>query len=182
MQHFLPSVYVCIHSYCFIDPIGVRLTGGTETTGSNAVSIGNIIHAYSHEYAIDPNDGGLLFRCVTGLGPTSNNNAETSALYFNDELIPHGVCNGPVVQSRGATISNFVGVINVFLCKRFTYNEEGIYGCTMKNSDMVDEHVRIGIYLRGRSESAVLGQLFTYYILLATELFSYSYILPIKIK
>ena len=145
--------------HTFIDPIGVRQTGGTETTGSNAVSIGNIIHAYSHEYAIDPDDGGLLFRCVTGLGPTSNNNAETSALYFNDELIPHGGCNGPVVQSRGATISNFVGVINVFLCKRFTYNEEGIYGCTMKNSDMVDEHVRIGIYLRGRSESAVLGQL-----------------------
>ena len=133
--------------------IGVRLTGGVDTTRSNDVRASNSIDNYSHVTAIDPDDGGLLFRCVTGLGPTSNNNSETSSLYFNDELIPHGGCDGPVVQSRGATISNFVGVINVLLCREFTINQEGIYTCTMRNSDMVDESARVGVYLPGRSES-----------------------------
>jgi len=133
--------------------IGVAITGGVDTTASNAVTSSNIINDYSHVFAIDPNDPDLFFRCVTGLGPTGNNNAETGDLYFNDVLIPHGGCDGPVVQSRGATINNFVGVINVFLCRRFTSNEEGIYRCTMRNSDMVDESVRVGVYLLGRSES-----------------------------
>ncbi|XP_065904865.1 uncharacterized protein [Dysidea avara] len=130
---------------------GVRLTGGVDTTRSNDVRASNSIDNYSHVTAIDPDDGGLLFRCVTGLGPTSNNNSETSSLYFNDELIPHGGCDGPVVQSRGATISNFVGVINVLLCREFTINQEGIYTCTMRNSDMVDESARVGVYLPGRT-------------------------------
>ena len=104
----------------------------------------------------------MLFRCVTGLGPTGNNNAETSSLYFNNELIPHGGCNGPVVQSRGATISNFVGVINVELCGNFTTYEEGVYTCIVRNSDMVDKSMRIGIYLPGRSESLYFIHLLYY--------------------
>jgi len=132
--------------------LGVVLTGGIETTGSNDISDGNAIADYSRVFAIDPNDSGLLFRCVTGLGPTSNNNAETSILHFKNLPVPHGECNGPVVQSRGATITNFVGVINVFLCERFTTREEGVYTCTVRNSDMVDESVRVGVYLCGRSE------------------------------
>ena len=135
--------------------LGVTLTGGVDTTGSNDVTASNIINDYSAATAIDPNDADLLFRCVTGLGPNSNNNAETSSLYFNDELIPHGGCNDPVVQSRGATISNFVGVINVFLCSSFTARQEGIYTCTMRNSDMVDQSARVGVYLPGRCESLI---------------------------
>jgi len=145
------------------------LTGGAETTRSNAVSAVNIINDYSHVFAIDPNDGGLLFRCVTGLGPTSNNNAETSALYFNNELIPHGECNGPVVQSRGATIGNYVGVTNVFLCERFTTREEGVYTCTMRNSDMVNDGTKVGVYLVGRSECMYNGM---FSILLTVTIFT----------
>ena len=85
---------------------------------------------------------------------------ENTALYFNNVRIPYGECNGPVVQSRGATISNFVGVINVFLCERFTTRQEGVYTCTMRNSDMVDESVKIGLYLPGRSESYCYGGIF----------------------
>jgi len=133
--------------------LGVTLIGGADTTGINEVTASNTIDDYTHVFAIDPNDPDLFFRCATGLGPTGNDNAETSALYFNNELIPHGGCNGPVVQSRGATITNFVGVTNVFLCERFTTREEGVYTCTVRNSDLVDESARVGVYLRGRSES-----------------------------
>ena len=126
------------------------MTGGVDTTTSNDVTASNIINDYV--FAIDPNDPDLFFRCVTGLGPSSNNNAEIGELYFNNEQIPHGECDGPVVQSRGATISNFIGIINVFLCSRFTTRQEGVYTCTMRNSDMVDESVRVGVYLPGRSE------------------------------
>jgi len=127
------------------------LTGGVDTTTSNDVTASNIIN--DHVFAIDPSDPDLLFRCLTGLGPSSNNNAEIGELYFNNEQIPHGECDGPVVQSRGATTSEFVGIVNVFLCSRFTTSEEGVYTCTMRNSNMVNESVRVGIYLVGRSKS-----------------------------
>ena len=95
----------------------------------------------------------MLFRCVTGLGPNSSNNAETSVLYFKNKQIPHGECTGPVVQSCGATISEFVGITNVLLCSTFTTRQEGVYRCAVKNSDMMDESVRVGVYLPGRSRS-----------------------------
>ena len=140
--------------YFILPLLGVQIIGGQETTGVNAIDSGNIIYNFSYVILANPFNG-LLFRCATGLGPTSSNNAETSSLYFNNVRIPYGECNGPVVQSRGATISNFVGVINVFLCKAFTIEEEGVYTCTMRNSDMVDESVRVGLYLPGRSESGM---------------------------
>jgi len=136
------------------------MVGGVETTGVNTINSGNIINDYSYVIITNPRNKGLLFRCVTGLGPTSSSNIETSALYFNNVRIPDGECNGPVVQSRGATVSNFVGVINVFLCNGFTTEEEGVYICTMKNSDMVDESVKVGLYLPGRSESYCYGMLY----------------------
>lgn len=134
------------------------MTGGVETTGSNEVTPDNIIINYS--YITVPNTvTDVLFRCVTGLGPSSDNNAERSALYFNNVLISHGECNGPVVQSQGANITQFVGVTNVGLCGNFTTNEEGVYTCAIRNRDGVDEVMMVGIYLPGRSESLYIAHL-----------------------
>ena len=127
------------------------MTGSVDNTGSNEITSDNIIENYSYIRTSDTVTD-VLFRCVTGLGPTGSNNAERSALHFNNQLIPHGGCDGPVVQSRGADITQFVGVINVGLCGNFTTNEEGVYTCVTRNRDGLDESVRVGVYLPGRSE------------------------------
>ena len=133
--------------------IGVGLVGGIQTTRSNAVVSGNMVDDYSAINVTDTSPG-LLFRCVTGLGPSGNSNEELGQVSFNDAQISHGLCDGPVVQPRGANITNFIGVINVELCSAtFTVNEEGVYTCTIMNSSMVDQIVRVGVYLPVRSES-----------------------------
>ena len=94
-----------------------------------------------------------MFRCVSGLGPTGRNNIELGRLVRADgTLVRNGGCDGAVIQPRGATISNYVGIINVFLCRRFTTRDEGVYTCTMRNSSMVHQSVRIGVYMPGRSK------------------------------
>jgi len=52
--------------FCYWYNSGVTLTGGSESTRNNAVSATNIIENY---HPITPRDHGLLFRCVSGLGP-----------------------------------------------------------------------------------------------------------------
>ena len=63
-------------------------------------------------------------------------------------------CLGPeILEARGARVRNFPGVINLYLCFTFTTTEEGIYECRMRNSSMIEETMRVGVYIGGRSES-----------------------------
>lgn len=149
MIHKLPNA-ITVAVMC---ATGVTLVGGKESTGNDAVSATNVITNYHH---ITARTHGLLFRCVSGLGPaTGDRNIELGDLYFRSERISNGDCNGPHLQPRGATISNYVGVINVFLCHDPTLDDEGVYTCTMTNSNMAEESVRVGIYLPGRSKVKV---------------------------
>jgi len=134
------------YAYIFV---GIAIVGGPESTGSANISSSNMIADYS---SISPLGTGLLFRCASGLGPTGNDNTELGGLLFGNTMISSGTCNGPVMQHRGASIGNLIGVINVFLCSALTTNNEGVYTCMMMNSSMVDENVRVGVYLSSRSE------------------------------
>ena len=126
------------------------LTGGIQSTGNNDIAINNIIAHYTY---INPvNDTGLLFRCVTGLGPSGNNNDELGELYFNGVRVPNGECNGSVIQPHGGIINNLVGVINVFICEGLTIVAEGVYTCAMRNNEMVNESVSVGVYYEERSK------------------------------
>ena len=135
----------------FVLYTGIAIIGGPESSGSSDVSASNMIEDYSR---IIPMGTGLLFRCISGLGPTSNDNIDLGGLLFGSTMIQDGHCNGPVIQPRGATISNFIGVINVFLCRSLSANtnSEGVYTCMMRNSSMMEESVRVGVYLSSRSE------------------------------
>ena len=95
-----------------------------------------------------------LARCLTGLGPSGNDNGVLGGLYFNGTMIPNSngsPCSSDVIQVRpGDTIT---GVINIRQCEVFSTTAEGIYTCTMINSAMMNQSVRFGIYFTGRSES-----------------------------
>ena len=124
-----------------------------RTTSSNTVDSTNIVNDYSAIRCTINRPNGVLFRCVTGLGPSSNSNEELGHVSFNGVQISHGLCDGPVVQTRGTKFHHYIGVINAELCSTFTTNEEGVYTCTIRNSSMVDQTVRVGVYLPVRSKS-----------------------------
>ena len=142
----------------------VRLTGGTEGViamsqgdGTNAVQASNVLDDYTYILLDDSErDNHLLFRCSTGLGPAgSDTNDVIGDLYYNNMLLPDGVCNG-FMQTEGATdIARFPGTYNVRVCDNgiLTTSTEGVYTCILTNSSMMDQSVRIGLYLSGRSES-----------------------------
>ena len=142
--------------------LGVKLTGGTEGViamgqgdGTNAVQANNVLDDYSYILLNgSERDNHILFRCSTGLGPAGNNtNDVIGNLYYNNMPLPDGVCNG-FVQAEGATnVQRFPGVYQARVCGLLTTSTEGVYTCTLTNSSMMDQSVRIGLYLSGRSES-----------------------------
>ena len=145
--------------------LGVKLTGGVEGViamgqgdGTNLVQASNVLDDYTY-IILDGNEvnNQILFRCSTGLGPTGNDNNDVIGdLYYNNKPLPHGVCNG-FVQAEGAVdVQRFPGTYNARVCDDIgrVYNStEGVYTCTLTNSSMMDQSVRIGLYLSGRSES-----------------------------
>ena len=92
-----------------------------------------------------------MFRCVTGLGPSGNDNAELGGLYFNGSVIDNRNCIGSsLIQPRGDP--NRIGVINAFICRDLTAAAEGVYTCALRNSDNMIESLRIGVYFTERSK------------------------------
>ena len=123
--------------------------------GTNAVQASNVLDDYTY-ILLDGSerDNHLLFHCSTGLGPPGNDiNDVIGDLYYNNMPLPDGVCNG-FIQAEGATnVQRFPGTYNARVCGLLTTSTEGVYTCTLTNSSMMDQSVRIGLYLSGRSES-----------------------------
>ena len=142
--------------------LGVALIGGTEGIiamgmgdDTNLPSANNVLDDYT--YIIlngSERDNEILFRCATGLGPTSPaTNNDIGDLYYNNMPLTDGVCNG-FIQAEGAgDIARGPGVYQARVCGLLSTNTEGVYTCTLTNSSMMDQSIRIGAYLSGRSES-----------------------------
>ena len=131
--------------------IGIAITGGNQIVSDN------ILPDYSYIYAEDLMSSAsvLIARCVTGLGPSgSDDNNALGGWYFNGNRIPNGICDpgSSIVQPNGASLNNYVGVINLLQCRRFSTTREGVYTCTLRNSSMINQSMRLGIYFNGRSE------------------------------
>ena len=123
--------------------------------GTNLVQASNVLDDYTYIlFDGSEQDNHILFRCSTGLGPTgSNTNDVIGILYYNNMPLPDGVCNG-FIKGEGATnVQRFPGTYNARVCGLLTTSTEGVYTCTLTNSSMMDQSVRIGLYLSGRSES-----------------------------
>ena len=131
-------------------------TVGVVVTRDSLTLATDFLTNYSYINASDsPGNGVLLARCLTGLGPSGNNNGVLGGLYFNGNMITNSdeqaSCSSDVIQARpgGAT----AGVINIRQCGTFNTSVEGIYTCAMMNSLMMNQSVRLGLYINGRSES-----------------------------
>ena len=141
--------------------LGVKLTGGTEGAiaggmgdGTNFPSVNNVLDDYTY-ILLDGSEanGGILFRCATGLGPNDpSTNDDIGDLYLNNVLLANGMCNG-FVTPQGPNNNRFPGLYQARVCGTLTTSTEGVYTCTLTNSSMMDQSVSIGAYLSGRSES-----------------------------
>lgn len=140
--------------------LGVKITGGNVGTtvmgdGTNLVQDSNVLDDYSAIYLNgDEQSNGILFRCVSGLGPSNGNTNDDiiGDLYFNDILLTKGMCNG-LLQMEGAPVRSNPGVLNASVCGRLNTSTEGVYTCSLMNSSMMYQSMRVGVYFSGRSKS-----------------------------
>ena len=162
----LATCYCCIiyrllwFMYRGVFTVGVAVTRNSLTDDTHFLT------DYSYIYASDiPGSGVLLARCVTGLGPTGTGNDANSDLggwyFINGTMIPnssvHRECSYPAVGAIQARPGfSTAGVINLRQCDPFTIALEGIYTCTMRNSSIMNQSIRLGVYFSVRSESLEL--------------------------
>ena len=104
----------------------------------------------------------LLFRCVSGLGPSRNNtNNVIGNIYFKNASLTasENNCNRFVRATGASKINQFPGVYNARVCENasnFTTSAEGIYTCRLMNSSMMYQSMRIGLYFIERSKPCIL--------------------------
>ena len=133
-------------SYRGVFTVGVALLRG------NSISFANALTDYSYITAGSGTGSTIIACCVTGLGPSGNDNDVLGGLYFFGDRIPNrSSCSSVTIQPIPSSAA--AGVINVAQCGAFSTAAEGVYTCTMMNSSMMNESVRFGVYFTGRSES-----------------------------
>ena len=155
----LATCYCCIiHQLLWFMYRGVFTVGVVVTDGQHFASA---IALTDYSYITTSGSSQMLLaRCLTGLGPDGTSARANEVLggwYFKGTKIP----NGPQCPQAGAIIqpipgANVAGLIALYQCRQFTTATEGVYTCTIRNSLMMDQSVRLGIYLNGRSESLIL--------------------------
>ena len=116
----------------------------------NYIVTANHLTDYSYINARD--SLGRIAHCITGLGPTgTDNNNALGGWYFNGVRLASVPCltSTPFVQNGAG---NLVGVNNLGQCVPLPTTGEGVYTCTMMNSSLMNQSMRLGIYFTGRSE------------------------------
>ena len=123
--------------------------------GSNTVQASNVLDDYSVIYLNGEEDKRILFRCVTGLGPTCEDdgkncgNKRLGQFFYNDLLLTN--CSNSV-EIQAPKANRRPGVLNAALCGPPTTSTEGVYTCTLMNSSMMYQSMSVGIYFSGRSK------------------------------
>ena len=132
----------------------VFITVGVAVTDTTSSLAGNL---NDYSYINPPGDDVLIAHCLTGLGPSgtsSDANGVLGGWYFNSTMIPNSGelerCSSDVIQVRPGSLT--AGISNIRQCGAFNTSVEGIYTCTMMNSSMINESVRLGVYFVVRSE------------------------------
>ena len=142
-------LYTSCYGLLLIFTVGIAVVDGRQLV------MGNVLTDSLYVNNGMPNE--RIAHCLTGLGPTStssNANSALGGLYFKGIMITSdevATCNS-VSSILVTPASGIAGVINIDQCGGFSTNSEGVYTCAMMNSAMMNQSVRFGIYLSGRSE------------------------------
>ena len=127
-------------------------TVGIALIQGNSFAFTDALADYSYITIRRGNRTAIIARCLTGLGPSGNDNGVLGGLYYNGNRIPNrSSCSSAIMQPIPS--STAAGVIDIYQCGLFSTVAEGIYTCTMINSSMMNESVRFGVYFSVRSES-----------------------------
>ena len=105
----------------------------------------------------------FLTRCLSGLGPSGNDNGILGGLYFNGSRIPNSRYIGCNAASRIIKVDPGAvnaGIINMQQCKELSTTTEGVYTYVMLNSSRMNESLSVGLYFTGRSESLDLHNIY----------------------
>ena len=153
MLLLLATCYCCIiHQLLWFMYRGVFTVGVAVTRGSS-FALADALTDYSYIHVGGGNVDGapVIARCLTGLGPSGYDNSVLGGWWYpNGTKIPNRVVCRDIITSIPGGLA--AGVINIHQCSGFITAGEGVYTCTMMNSSMVEQSVRLGIYLNGRSE------------------------------
>ena len=128
--------------------VGVAVTRGTSLTLADALTD----YSYIHVEGGSVSNMLIRARCLTGLSPSVNDNGVLGGWWHpNGSKLPNRVvCRDIITSIPGGTIA---GVINLHQCAAFSTAAEGVYTCTIMNSSMINESIKLGIYFTNRSES-----------------------------
>jgi len=113
----------------------------------------NLLHDYS---SIEANDPRLIARCITGLGPSGDDNTVLGGWFFSGFPVLNRECSSLAVQQNGADISDYAGVVDLYQCQTLSPSTEGVYTCMIMNSSMMIQTMRVGLYFSGRGKSIFL--------------------------
>ena len=139
--------------------LGISLTGGDVGTtvmgdGTSLVEASNVLDDYSYIYLNDNETGSILFRCSVGLGPIGNeSNNEIGSIYYNNMPLTESMCSGLVRAEGAINIDRFPGIYHARYCGQLSTSTEGIYTCMLRNSSMMNQSIRVGVYFSARSKS-----------------------------
>ena len=151
--------------------LGVALTGGSVGMnmggdGTGVVRASNVLGNNSYILFDGIVGTNIIFRCSTGLGPSgSDTNNDIGDVYYYNMALTDGQCFGGFVQVGGdPNMARYPGVYRVEACSPIlTTSAEGVYTCILRNSSMMNQSLRVGLYFSGRSESFYHNWSFCYY-------------------
>jgi len=124
--------------------------------GTKALISANEFTDYSYltEDRFDLDGLGALLHCISGLGPFSDRQGSLSlgGWYFHGNRIKISRRCGSEFVQYSESPRVYPGVISLKPCGPLSPDKEGVYTCMMKNSSMMVETRKMGLYLTGRSE------------------------------
>ena len=88
------------------------------------------------------------------MGPTNeDDNSDLGGWYFKSKKVLDSKCNDSnVIESSGAAISDYTGVIDLIQCADLTTFSEGVYTCMINEGAMIVQSMSLGVYFTERSE------------------------------
>ena len=150
-----------------ITGISVTSTGPGLIPETDLVSENQLAdYSYITDDEFTTDQFGVLLRCASGLGPSDyRSSLSLGGWTFKGTKVPtRYVCHDSAFVVRSSNDPIYPETINLYPCGSLSPDEEGVYSCMMKNSSMMVQTIRVGLYLNGRSKLPPISLLLSSFI------------------